>query len=525
MPVYEIGLDDGRKLRIEADDQEAALAGVAHFQGGPAAAPADAPVTASGVGKAAAAGAAKGTLGLIGGIPALAGAAKSAANKYLIDPVLNATLGKPNVDPDSLGAPDVNAMASPDALQQQVEKVTGEFHKPQNTAEKYADTIGSMAPGIVGGPEGLASRVLTRAVVPGVASEAAGQATEGTAAEPIARLGGAVLGGVAGARAAAARSAQKLQAMPDIDAVKAAASAGYNDPAVMALRVRGGAVNTAGHDIAQSLESKGFFPEDHSSVYSAIDRLRNAGPSVAYNELDAIRKSLGNKAGQLGPDFRPTETAAAAAHAKGLLDDFIHVDMTNPNNVLTGNATAARQAIQTARANSGAAIRSDQVSKLLNNAQVDAATVNHGNNVENRIRQTLKPFLKNGEAKMRGYNDEEAASMRSLVRGSYMTDALRTVGSTVARTGHIGLGVSLFHPATAIPAIAAEGAGFALKKIAGKIAISRTQALADQLLARAPVSQRVAATNNVIKSANDAAARHLMLGNALRTSIMAPKGN
>lgn len=32
MPVFEVGLDDGRKLRIEADDQEAALAGVAHFQ-------------------------------------------------------------------------------------------------------------------------------------------------------------------------------------------------------------------------------------------------------------------------------------------------------------------------------------------------------------------------------------------------------------------------------------------------------------------------------------------------------------
>lgn len=32
MPVFEIGLDDGRKLRIEADDQESALAGVSHFQ-------------------------------------------------------------------------------------------------------------------------------------------------------------------------------------------------------------------------------------------------------------------------------------------------------------------------------------------------------------------------------------------------------------------------------------------------------------------------------------------------------------
>jgi hypothetical protein len=32
MPVFEIGLDDGRRLHIEADDQAAALAGVQHFQ-------------------------------------------------------------------------------------------------------------------------------------------------------------------------------------------------------------------------------------------------------------------------------------------------------------------------------------------------------------------------------------------------------------------------------------------------------------------------------------------------------------
>jgi hypothetical protein len=32
MPVFQIGLDDGRSLRIEADDQAAALAGVQHFQ-------------------------------------------------------------------------------------------------------------------------------------------------------------------------------------------------------------------------------------------------------------------------------------------------------------------------------------------------------------------------------------------------------------------------------------------------------------------------------------------------------------
>jgi hypothetical protein len=478
----------------------------------------DAPVTASGTAKAVAAGAAKGVLGLVGGIPALSAAAKATANKYLFDPILGP---RPDIPSDQKPF-DINAAASPDALQGYVEKATGEFHKPQNTTEKYADTIGSMLPGVVGGPEALASRLVTRAAIPGAASEAAGQATEGTSLEPYARFGGAVLGGVAGAKLAAARSATPLQAMPDVDAVKAAASAGYNDPAVMALRVRGGAVNSAGNDIAQSLEGKGFFPEDHGGVYSAVNRLRNAGPSVSYNELDAIRKSLGNQAGQLGPDFRPTPTAAAAGHAKGLLDDFINLDMTNPNNVLTGNPVAARQAIQTARANSGAAIRSDQVSKLLNNAEVDAGAANSGMNIQNRIRQTIKPFLKNGEAKMAGYNDAERASMNSLVRGSGLMNALRYTGNAIGGGGISVLpGAFLGHAALGPAGYALPAVGFGMKKLANAITTRQTQNLASQLLARAPLSQSVAATNSATKFANAAAAHQAMLSATLRSSALA----
>jgi hypothetical protein len=31
MPTFEIGLDDGRKIQIDADDQQSALAGAQHF--------------------------------------------------------------------------------------------------------------------------------------------------------------------------------------------------------------------------------------------------------------------------------------------------------------------------------------------------------------------------------------------------------------------------------------------------------------------------------------------------------------
>lgn len=89
-----------------------------------------------------------------------------------------------------------------------VEGVTGEFRKPQNTAEEYADTIGSFAPAVVAGPGGFAGptagrvaynlaatpikRFVTNAAIPGGMSEFAGQATKGTAAEPYARVAGAL---------------------------------------------------------------------------------------------------------------------------------------------------------------------------------------------------------------------------------------------------------------------------------------------------------------------------------------------
>ena len=80
MPVFQIGLDDGRTLRIEADDQAAALAGVQHFQEN------EKPTAPSGIeagaahGLANVAGGLSSTLGLAGGksdtLDALAAAAE-----------------------------------------------------------------------------------------------------------------------------------------------------------------------------------------------------------------------------------------------------------------------------------------------------------------------------------------------------------------------------------------------------------------------------------------------------------------
>lgn len=74
-----------------------------------------------------------------------------------------------------------------------VEGYTGKFYEPKTTVGKYARTIGEFAPGAIGGG-GLAARA-ARVALPAVGSETAGQITEGTAAEPFARVAGAIAGG------------------------------------------------------------------------------------------------------------------------------------------------------------------------------------------------------------------------------------------------------------------------------------------------------------------------------------------
>jgi hypothetical protein len=92
-------------------------------------------------------------------------------------------------------------------LKGEIEEVTGEFYKPKTTPGEYARTGGEFASLAVGGPGGLASRA-ARVAVPAVASETAGQMTEGTALEPWARMAGALAGGrVANAGATTAQRA------------------------------------------------------------------------------------------------------------------------------------------------------------------------------------------------------------------------------------------------------------------------------------------------------------------------------
>ena len=79
--------------------------------------------------------------------------------------------------------------------------LTGPLYDPQTRLGKVAGAVGEFAPGMLfpaGGAANmtaqLGARAMRNVLAPGVASEVAGQLTEGTKAEPWARIGGAMLG-------------------------------------------------------------------------------------------------------------------------------------------------------------------------------------------------------------------------------------------------------------------------------------------------------------------------------------------
>jgi hypothetical protein len=86
-------------------------------------------------------------------------------------------------------------------IQKDAEGITGDFYKPKTTAGEYAQTVGEFLPAAAAGPGSFARRVGMQAVVPGMGSEFAGQQTKGTAAEPYARIAGALAAPVAASKA------------------------------------------------------------------------------------------------------------------------------------------------------------------------------------------------------------------------------------------------------------------------------------------------------------------------------------
>lgn len=221
-----------------------------------------------------------------------------------------------------------------DVVRDVTDKALGPSQQPRTTAEKYAGTMGEFGASALA-PGGFL-RKLAMTVVPSVVSETAGQATEGTAYEPYARLAGGVLGGVAsalpmpsfGAGARNTKAMNKLlidmrAAGKTADEMKQALANLGDDAALIDLpefQQRGQRIYAAGGEGRQTIGQ--FLKPRHEAanerIRSTLDDAFGAAPipSRVESEIDVARKAL-------GPEYERAFAGAKAVNTAAIADDIL----------------------------------------------------------------------------------------------------------------------------------------------------------------------------------------------------------
>ena len=213
MPSFQITGPDGKKYRVTGENAEGALAALKQHLGTPAEAPPaeDQPSTIVDAAKAGAAGIARGAADVVG-MPGTIGDALDAGGTWLLRKGYKLATGE---EPSPEGGAAERFFAGPtqemqdkfrfnggksivsgDTVRQAFSDVTdgATDYRGKTRTGKFVGAVGEFLPGaaVAGGMS--PSNLARFGVAPAIASEGAGQLTEGTALEPYARVAGALIG-------------------------------------------------------------------------------------------------------------------------------------------------------------------------------------------------------------------------------------------------------------------------------------------------------------------------------------------
>jgi hypothetical protein len=481
----------------------------------------DAPVTASGLYKAADVGLQEGVAGLASlprTIGTLGAQSIQAASNYVAR-----KLGLPEDTRDLDKQKGMVELPTYEGALGTIRKdFGGQDYTPQNTAEEYARTIGQFAPNVAFGGGGLVRGV----VAPAVASETAGQLLKGSGYETPARMAGAVLGGgLASTAADISRTARGYRGAPTLAEVGPAVDKGYTALRTAGVDLNPTYVSQGLNDITRSLisgpdarsprniqgtlalltdEASALAPAaaPKPGAMAALTKVTPtapaAKPAVDFTRLDALRRDLG----ELAADFtKPTERAAARI-AQTKIDDLLEAAGKTPGAVLKGDANLLAQTASEARGNAAAEFRMRVIEAAKERAAGQAGGAHSGLNFENAYRQQLnaltKPPLRGkgaSIAQQEGFSPSEIAEIQRASRGTalpnimrYGANAFGGGGGIGASAGAGGIGYLLGGP---VAAVATPAAGLGARLASNAMMRSRADYLNRMIAARSPLAQQM----------------------------------
>lgn len=385
-----------------------------------------------------------GTVGeFVGGTGVLGAAGKGAK-------VLGKALSKPKPSganlPANVGAPNVPALADDVAAAAK----TGQ--------QKIGDAL--QKGGAVAEDIGLGTGAIKTAVVGGAGSEAAGQLTEGTAAEPYARIVGALLAPTAYAVTAnktATLARRQAAEKNTIETAKVAQQKSYKE----FDDVAGGAFVQM-DDVIRDVERRvandpdGTFMTYINYGTEAGDQyitkarqvlLKYTGQEMSLGQVDKLRQGLNQV-------FKESGYNRGVGEIRDVVDNVI---MTAP----TVGPKGAGELLKVARADFRRFKKIEAFEEAMDVAKRNIDARGTGGDTINGYKQAVKNILNNSN-KRGQFDKDEIEIMEQLVAGNFSENALRLIGK-IAPSGNglsliLNLGAIYFNPAFLTATVAGFGA-------------------------------------------------------------------
>lgn len=222
-------------------------------------------------------------------------------------------------------------------------------YQPQTTAGEYARTAGQFAPNALMGPGGIIRRGMSVAL-PAATSETAGQLTEGTQYEPLARVGGALVGGIAsgvGASTSAAKDVLKQATKPEN--VRDKTRAAYDMLNRAGIKFDNYSYNTLVRDTDSLVAG---FRTQAPLTRDAVDYLKTFRQNgIGFGDLEDVRKNVSRIIAE--PNAMNADKEAARLVLEKIDDFYSSAPASSSLNVLPANRinTAVKNARELGRRN------------------------------------------------------------------------------------------------------------------------------------------------------------------------------
>jgi len=319
--------------------------------------------------------------------------------------------------------------------------------KGETTVAEYAGTVGEFVPAAITGTG------LKPLVISALGSETAGQMSEGTIYEPIARVLGA-FAAPATANKTVKAFAKKADEMPTLETLKNYKNAAYKEVDNAGVKFSQNEYNSFLSKVQNNLDNSFDYVagEDKATLASLKLLQDQVGKNLTIGQLDKMRKGLSRRYNI----NRDQNNILEMIHE---IDDLI---MTKePSNSLMIAARSANSRYK----------KSELLDYAMTKAEDQAGASGSGGNVVNKYRQAISSII-NSKRESKYFSEDEINTMRRFVRGDVSENGLRLIGK-LSPTGNglmqaLNIAAIVHDPAFVVGSIGGIAAKMKSEKVAKK---------------------------------------------------------